>query len=45
MKIILFLSVFLLCSCSTVNGVGRDVQDAGSAIQYGISDIRDSLKI
>jgi len=28
-----------------MHGVGRDMQDAGNAIQYGVSDIRDSLKI
>lgn len=43
------LSICLLCSfligCNTMHGVGRDMQDAGNAIQYGVSDIRDSLKI
>lgn len=43
------IQVFLFClflqGCNTMHGVGRDMQDAGNAIQYGVSDIRDSLKI
>ena len=43
------MQVFLFClflqGCNTMHGVGRDVQDAGNAIQYGVSDIRDSLNI
>lgn len=45
MKYLLLFSVLFLSGCGTMNGVGRDIQDAGSAIQYGVSDIRDSLKI
>lgn len=45
MKHVLLFSVLLLSGCGTINGVGRDIKDAGSAIQYGVSDIRDSLKI
>lgn len=45
MKYLLLLSILFLSGCGTMNGVGRDIQDAGSAIQYGVSDIRDSLKI
>jgi len=45
MKYLLLFSVLFLSGCGTMNGFGRDIQDAGSAIQYGVSDIRDSLKI
>ena len=45
-KIAIIFTCFIITSCSnTVNGLGRDMQDGGMAIQDGISDIRQSLNI
>lgn len=43
MKYILILtSLFILSGCNTIKGFGNDIQDAGMAIQYGISDIQSN---
>ncbi len=45
-KIIILLACLSLTSCvNTINGVGKDMQDGGMAIQDGVSDIRQSLNI
>lgn len=45
-KLIIIFTCFIITSCSnTVNGLGRDMQDGGMAIQDGISDIRQTLNL
>ncbi len=34
-------AVTLLCGCNTVEGVGRDIERAGDAIQDEADDVRD----
>ena len=34
-------TLMLLSGCNTVEGVGRDVERAGDAIQDGAEDVRD----
>lgn len=40
--ILILTSLFILSGCNTIKGVGDDIQDAGMAIQYGISDIQNN---
>ncbi len=35
---IVLISCFFLASCETIKGVGRDVEDAGEAIDDSIDD-------
>ncbi|MBM7066164.1 entericidin A/B family lipoprotein [Actibacterium sp. 188UL27-1] len=43
MRTILILSLFALTACGTIEGAGRDIEDAGQAISDTARDVRNDF--
>ncbi len=41
--ILIGLTLFALAACETAKGAGKDIENAGDAIQNAASDVQESL--
>ena len=41
--LVLVIGTLILASCNTVEGVGRDIQGAGKAVEKGAKKVKDAV--